>query len=161
MEVTTLKKKLMTLGIALLSLFPIAGLVACGEDKPTGTLYSLQEAYEQELLTVADLRNIAFYFNEELNDENYTSTPKNPAVLSKEVENNIKQKYRFDFEIPKNSIGLISIWSYFGTYNDCIAIGITDSYYAYDYVIIAEYAIAGVVFKNFHTASIRIWSENN
>lgn len=50
--------------------------------------------------------------------------------------------------------------SYYGTYNDCIALRITDSYNRYDYNIHEEYIIDGVSFYSFHVASISIYAPN-
>lgn len=57
-----IKKILFTL-IAVL-LFGFSGFTACGkEEKSTGQFYTLQEAYDNELLTVENLQSIAYQLN--------------------------------------------------------------------------------------------------
>lgn len=105
-------------------------LCACAEKKDNefsdtpakrGDFYTLQEAYDQGLITKADLQNIAYYQNYSKHDESYIPTPKNPAELSAETAHAIKQTYAYDLHIGKKP-SEIFVTKYYGMYNDCVAI---------------------------------------
>ena len=129
----------------------------CNNEK-TGNFYTLREAYDKGLLLKEDLENIAYYYNEsEIN--NYNPIPKTPAVIDKNTEKIIKEMYLEKILNNKNiSVNLVNLYKYYGTYNGSIALSITDDYYVYDYVCQDEYIIDGIIFYNFHEASIRIFT---
>ena len=144
-------KKLVTLGIAILLLFSMAALTACGneEDETMGTFYSLQEAYDEGLLAVEDLQNIASYSNcdpEELSEEVAATIREARAKALRTRDTNPK---------PEATADDITIIGYFGTYNDCVAIRLNDSFTDYPDVV-REIVVAGITFV-YSGASIIIW----
>lgn len=58
-----MKKMLKLLFPLFLSATIIGSLAGCKEKLPTGSFYTLQEAYEKGWLTKEDLMNIAYYHN--------------------------------------------------------------------------------------------------
>jgi hypothetical protein len=89
--------------------------------------YSLQEAYDQGLLTHEDLQSIAYYHNggyfdvnEEFTgwgyDENFTPVPKTPEILNVETENKIKelQAYNLRTREPNATAENVAIIEYYG-----------------------------------------------
>lgn len=138
----------------------ILSVVLVGCNKNLGKFYTLEEAYNLNLITKDDLKSIAYYFNKvESND--FVPKPKNPESIDKKTERLIKKTYLRDIlEEPGLSIKGVHIYEYYGTYNGCIALRITDSYNRYDYYFYEEYIIDGVSFYSFHVASIRIYAPN-
>ena len=133
-------------------------LVGC--NKNLGKLYTLEDAYNLNLITQDDLKSIAYYFNK-LEDTDFVPKPKNPESIDKKTERLIKKTYLRDIlKKPKLSIKKVHIYGYYGTYNGYIALRITDSYNCYDYNIHEEYIIGGVSFYHFHKTSIRIYAPN-
>ena len=131
-----------------------------GCNKNVGKLYTLEEAYDLNLITKDDLKSIAYYFNK-VESSDFVPKPKNPESISKRNERLIKKTYLRDvLKEPRLSIKKVHIYEYYGTYNGCIALRITDSYNCYDYYIYEEYIIDGVSFYDFHVASIRIYAPN-
>lgn len=116
----------------------------------TGMFYTLQEAYDKALLTVDDLESIAYYRSTEY-----------PESLSAEVKQVIKEtkadiiRTRASNPIIEAQASDISIIGYYGTYNDCIAIVLNDSFTDYPDVM-REETIAGVTF-DYSGARISIW----
>lgn len=122
-----------------------------------GAFYTLEEAYENDWLSQSDLLNIAFYYQGS-EDENFLPTSKDPETLSEDQILEIKKTYLCD--VLKMSDGdeeKINLYKYYGTYNDMIAVGVTDTYYLYDILVIPEYEIGGVVFYNFSQRDIFLW----
>ena len=146
--------------IIVLFMMLILSVVLVGCNKNAGKLYTLEEAYDLNLITKNDLKNIAYYFNKvESND--FVPKPKNPESISKKNERLIKKTYLRDvLKEPRLSIKKVHIYEYYGTYNGCIALRITDSYNRYDYNFHEEYIIDGVSYYDFHVASIRIYAPN-
>ena len=145
----------------LMICFMLAIIICIGGcNKNVGKLYTLEEAYDLNLITKDDLKNIAYYFNKvESND--FVPKPKNPESIDEKTERLIKKTYLRDIlKEPRLSTEKVHIYEYYGTYNDCIALRITDSYNCYDYLIHEEYIIDGVSFYSFHVASIRIYAPN-
>ena len=50
----------------------------------------------------------------------------------------------------------VEILDYYGTYNECIALQITDNIYLYDLVIEDEYKIGDVIFYNYCIRDIMV-----
>ena len=135
------------------------GLVGCNskEYEMIEKVYILREAYELNLLSKDDLENIAYYYNKLDNDE-FNAEPKNPEYINANIEKKIKKFYLKEIiNEPHISINYVNIYDYYGTYNRCVVVGITDSFYVYDYVIEDEYLVDGVSFYNFHEAAIRVF----
>lgn len=123
---------------------------AVKEDVGMGRFYTLQEAFDEGFLTVPDLQIIATYYNNKTDPLD---------ILNDTTVKTIKETYRESvINMPTVSLDGIIIMKYYGTFNGNIAIGITDDYHAYDYVIFDELDIEGVIFYKIHDASIRIWS---
>lgn len=154
-----MQKKIQILGVIIMVCL---GLF-CGCVNNNGTFYNLQEAYDNGWLTQKDLQSIAFYYNGGSSDESFIPEPKNPEILSKKTEEQIKKTYlnviKKDFPNAKTSG--ISIAEYYGVYNDCIAVRIKDNYYAVDIAVEPDYKIGGVSFYNFTLSGIQIWREGN
>lgn len=126
-------KKLICFFVLLTILF---SFTACAPQK-RGEFYTLQEAYDQGLLTVDDLKNIAYHLNGESPDESFVPTPKNPQTLSAATEKAIKETkaydYRNDTISPKKDVkpNGFRIVKYLGTYNNSLAIMIESNYYVH------------------------------
>lgn len=131
-----------------------------------GKFYTLQEAYDEGFLSIDDLKNIAYHFNEGSDDESFVPTPKTPEVLSEEIQNIIKRDYMEFLDIPmelkKSYPGgdkeAISISKYYGTYGNNIAICIYSKYYAVDLPPPIDFNIGGIIFYNWYAYfSVTIW----
>ncbi len=132
-----------------------------------GGFYSLDEAYENGLLTQDDLKNIAYYFHArngdtEYIDEAFAPDPKTPEALDQKTQYQIKRTYLNEvIDMPDGSFDQVVIYDYFGTYNDSIVVYISDTYHAYDYVIEPEHEIGGVCFYDYCSAVLQVWREKN
>lgn len=124
---------------------------ACAPQK-RGNFYTLQEAYDQGLLTIDDLKNIAYYQNGESPDESFVPILKNPETLSSKTENAIKESRAYYYR--NKEIGAIedakpqdyTIVRYLGTYKNSVAIIIMD--YRMNYLDInTTETIEGIPFK--------------
>ena len=148
-------------GLLLAMIFSFA---ACAPQKK-GEFYTLQEAYDQGLLTVDDLKNIAYYQNGESPDESFVPTAKNPETLSTETENAIKETKAYDYrnrEVnPKTDAkpNAYRIVKYLGTYNNCSAVMIESEYYDHNNAI-WEIDIEGIIFKYNNGNRIYIFKAN-
>lgn len=148
-------KKVLMICFMLVIVFFLGG---CTNGEIDGNFYTLREAYDKGLLLKEDLENIAYYYNE-FEISNYNPIPKKPAVIDKKTEKIIKKKYLEKILDNINiSVDVVNLYNYYGTYNGHIALSITDDYYVYDYLCQDEYIIDGIIFKNFHEASIRIFT---
>ena len=154
-------KKLIILGLMLAMILSFA---ACAPQKK-GEFYTLQEAYDQGLLTVDDLKNIAYYQNGESPDENFVPTAKNPEILSSKTENAIKESRAYYYR--NMEIGAIEdakssgyrIVNYLGTYNSSVAVMIEDYMVVYTCALWEE-EIEGVTFKYNYGNRIYIFKAN-
>ncbi len=155
-------KKYITLVLTL-----IMGLsIFCGCNTVKGSFYSLKEAYENEWLTTSDLQNIAYYYHvftqkEDKISSDFTAQPLTPETLDDKTVAGIKKTYQKDNDIPVSKKNLIHLDAYYGTYNDCVAVGISDTYYKYDLLFIPEYEIGGVTFYSYCPNRLTIWREDN
>ena len=135
-------------------------------NKSTGSLYTLQEAYANGLLTQEDLLSIAYYHNggrfhnEEIMSESYQPAPKIPEVLSGITELKIKitaaEEYREKRNIKDAEAEGFTITEYCGTYGDCVAVMMEDEYTLTSGVIWRD-TIAGVNISYYSGRSIKIW----
>jgi len=163
-------KKIIGLTTAVLLLFSLATCNPPEEEKPMGTFYSLQEAYAEALLTKDHLLSIAYYYNggrignEVLMTEEYSPIEKTPKELTSQMENSIKSAYLTKLQIPSSLIAEhpngISILDYFGIYEDCVAVRITDTYIPKDLPLAMNCSIDGVLFIDFRVEDIKIWRKN-
>lgn len=114
-------KFIFSLTVALFMLISISVIAAgCAKkEKITGKFYTLQEAYEQDLLTKDDLRVIAGYHNAE---KQYSER------LNGEIAETIKRDWTKDIEekfnehIEKIDGETALIKKYYGSYNGCVAV---------------------------------------
>lgn len=142
----------------------IAMLAACAP-KQRGTFYTLQEAYDQGLLTQDDLKSIAYYQNEGSDDESFTPIPKNPEVLSAKTEKAIRETKAYYFRnqspypIKEAKSKDIRILKYYGTYNNLVAVMFDDAYGGH-FDAEVKITIAGVLFHYLNSITIIIWKGN-
>ena len=159
-----MSKKLVGLAITVFVLLLVFGLTACKEspdgeqeDDVVGKFYTLQEAYDQELLTVSDLQSIA----------NYHANGTHPAdVLSIDVKNaikeiaarNMREKELDPVEEAKAEGFFIN--KYYGTYNGSVAFMIRNQYILYPAVELdINETIEGVLFHYNSPYKIVVWKQ--
>ncbi|MDE7454442.1 MAG: hypothetical protein K2M64_01280 [Clostridia bacterium] len=138
-------------------------VMGCTEEV-NGRFYRLQEAYDEGLLTQEDLLNIAYYHNggikgnEDLFPENYV--PKQKDNLDNSVTRKVKQGYlnQFYSKDENTSIDDVTILQYYGTYNGCVAVMISDEYSGVSTAIV-ELTVANVWIKFMDGREIIIWKE--
>ena len=81
-----------------------------GCNKNVGKLYTLEEAYDLNLITNDDLKSIAYYFNK-VESSDFVPKPKNPESISKRNERLIKRTYLRDvLKEPRLSIKKVHIY---------------------------------------------------
>ena len=134
-------KKIKSALVAVLAAAMLVAMLGCFAGcgpTPSGTFYTLQEAYEGGLLTREELMSIAYYhnggrqYNEEIMSEEYTPIPKEPAELSEETSLQIRNTAAWEYrESGHESLSEavaddFTITEYCGTYGDCVVIMITD-----------------------------------
>ena len=137
-------------------------LESCNTSKISAKFYSLEEAYEIKLISKDDLINIAFYYNGEkqINDDSISISKK--YELTDEESLKIKRAHanrledRFNDIVESIDINFIYIKAFYGKYNNCYAVHITDRYSSIDIYIEELHLIDGVVFENFVIPSIEI-----
>jgi len=137
------------------------------KDDRVGTFCSLQEAYEQGLLTTNDLRSIAYYYSLIVveggsnNPENFVPTPKNCEVLTGEVGDAVLSAFvnEFQKQFPSSDITASNtkIANYFGTYGKCIIVGARTDAVMLDFVFVPEQIIGEVLFRNFCSSLFTIY----
>lgn len=135
--------------------------------KAMGMLYTLEIAFEKGWLTTEELQSIAYYYCEESiyhdysEDELHPLIPKKPLTLSNVIQNVIKQTYLDELKehAPDATLENVKVAYYFGTYGDCIIIGVSDNYFDYDYLFIPEYYIGEVLFHNYCAQFVQVWKD--
>lgn len=133
-----------------------------------GTFYSLQKAYDDGLLTVDDLRSIAYYQSGGNDEPDILPTPKNPESLNDETEQAIKETHMVILRtqthldgtpmFPYAKLADITVLGYYGTYTGAIAIKISDSYSDYP-AVVKGLEVAGVTLT-YSGAVVTIWKAN-
>ena len=167
-------KRIICFGAALM----IGMCIFCGCGKePLWTFYTLQEAYDEGLLSVEDLKSIAYYHHngrqpifDEVNgwiyvgvEEGFVPTPKQPEKLNKQSENKMLKTWVTDYNSKHTEsikISNLFVERYYGTYNDCFAV-IFDEKDSYTSGISEFGEIANVSFVQNSNNPIQIWKENN
>lgn len=145
----------------------ILGLsIVCGCNTVKGSFYTLKEAYENEWLSTSDLQNIAYYYHmhtmqEDKISSDFTAQPLTPETLEDKIVAGIKKTYREENDIPISKMKLINLAAYYGTYNGCVAIEISDTYFQCDLLFIPEYEVGGVTFYNYCPNRQKLWREDN
>lgn len=148
-------RKIICLMLIFVMAFTMMTMVACKpekEDEPEerGTFYSLQEAYDQGLITQDDLESIANYYKSENQEE-----------LDEEIANAIKETRAYclrtlsSSSIKNAKADDVTILGYYGTYNNCFAVKIDDDFAVYT-TALREVTLAGIVFRYSNGNSIII-----
>ena len=153
----------------------VAGLscFAGCDPAPSGTIYSLREAYENGLLTKEELMSIAYYhnggrrYNEAIMGEDYTPIPKDPAELSEATSLQIRNTAAWEYQQEGTHAELdvtadgFQVQSYYGTYRGAVAAIIQCLYYEHPAVDRDfSYELDGVI-VHYHTYwEIEVWVEN-
>lgn len=118
-----MQKKMSVIAVIAIMLFGIFGIAGCTLEEDNivakGTFYSLQEAYDEGLLTFENLQCIADYHNngisypEELDD-----------CVSESVKRTWAESLRTDVINPRPEVNAeeIVITKYYGTYNNCFVV---------------------------------------
>ena len=133
--------------------------------KSVGSFYSLDEAYENGWLTQNDLKNIAYYYHTRHGetdhvDETFIPNPKTPENLSEDTQNKIKRTYLDEVAmVPDGVFERIEISQYFGTYNECVVIGIKSDYIVYEPILYPVHIIGEVFFYDYIPTAIDVWRE--
>lgn len=129
-------------------------LVGCNskkeEEEKMGKFYTLQEAYEYELLTVDDLKNIAYLYNNKIQN----------GLTNKEIEEDIKKTYLIQLQesISNAKIEDVYIKNYYGTYDDCIVVCVWDNCIDYD-LFFEDVKINSIIFKDYCTRCIFVYKK--
>lgn len=121
-----------------------------------GSFYTLREAYSKGVLTNSDLTQIAEYYHDRYSANQQNNLSVN--LLGEQTKKQIKQSYLVNILKDETlSDTYVTIYAYYGTYNDAIAVGITDNYNVYDVITIEGYEVGDVIFYNYAESDIRIW----
>lgn len=153
-------KKVYCMVVVLLCLILCCGILSACEDKDYGTLYSLDEAYEQNLISKEDLQKIAEIYNSD--SENRTASV---STLSEETARNIRCAYCLIWGQKVSRHKEVGISGYYGTYNTCTAVSvwadaaflIGDENGCVDPWYFETYEIDGVVFHWY--IGIYVWTK--
>ena len=126
-----------------------------GNNVNIGTYCGMQEAYDNGWITVEDLQSIA-------NHQNNGTDPND--TLSAEVEKAIKKTVAkdlrsFPYPILIATVKDVTIDRYYGTYNNCVAVMISNAYTEYPQALWDD-VIAGVIFHYYDGNVIVIWKQD-
>lgn len=139
------------------------GTLAACMPKKYGEFYSLQEAYDNGLLTKDDLKSIAYYHSGYL-EEGFIPTPLYPEKLSESTENKIKQTWAYEKNCEASNSEIVKYTSlnslsvrYNGTYNGAIAVVIVDNDNKHSLDVLYDEVIDGVKFVIHDYNDIKIW----
>ena len=143
-------------------------MVGCDNREPKGEFYTLQQGYDNGLITIEELQTIAYYHSNGHNCSYITPIPKDPESLDEETMQKIKndalifllaqkgkdgkQKY------PNATINDISVIGYYGTYNGVIVAKIADGFNGWADMVETT-IIAGVEFTYSGVLPV-LWKEN-
>lgn len=140
----------------------------CNNLEPKGEFYTLQQGYDNGLITIEELQTIAYYHSNGHNCSYITPIPKDPESLDEETMQKIKndglillldqkdkdgkQKY------PNATINDISVMGYYGTYNGVIAVKIAGGFHGWAGMVQTT-IIEGVEFTYSGVLPV-LWKEN-
>lgn len=128
------------------------------EELSMGKFYTLQEAYDEGLLTVDDLQSIANHFNNGTLPADTLSSAIE-AVIKETAAENMRNDDLSPIAGAKANDFLIL--KYFGTYNGSVAVIINDPYHDYPAVELdINETIAGVLFHYTNPNRIVVWKAN-
>ncbi len=139
-----MKKKIIVFLLVAVLLAMSICLCACNDSdnedvysnpRQLGDFHTLEEAYEQGIISHDDLLNIAYYNHQRYDffdfpddDPNFVGAPKDPEVLSEETKAAICETYALYMKTEENRInipkGHITVVEYYGTYNGWAVVGI-------------------------------------
>lgn len=143
------------IGICLLLL--IVTLTSCFNKT---NLYSLEEAYEKELITIEDLWNIAYIYNDYNNASDFEyDTKENSVVIDKRLERKIKKAYLKEelSDIIFATIDGVNIKSVYGLYGNSYVLEMDNNYEVVDLYIHERYEIDGVVFLDYTSYYFKLY----
>lgn len=148
--------------IIILSIISIFSLGACKEEvNDLGSFYSVERAYNEKLLSKSDLESIAYYH------KYYLIMSTIPEPLSVDIENLIKEAWVLKLQTrtsgtkyPDATTNDVTISGYYGKYNNCYAVMLTDVYTSYT-AALRNVEIDGVVFNYRDGNSILIWVQES
>ncbi len=123
-------------------------------EQMAGTFYTLQEAYDEGWLTKEDLQNIADHFNNDTTPIDILSTVLQGAIKEMRVELLHAHNSGSMLSATKDDVTIVK---YYGTYDNAIAVVITDIYSVYGQASTAEYIVEGIPFYNYGAPEILIW----
>ena len=143
-------------------------MVGCNNREPKGEFYTLQQGYDNGLITIEELQTIAYNHSNGHNCSFITPIPKDPESLDEETMQKIKndalifllaqkgkdgkQKY------PNATINDISVIGYYGTYNGVIVAKIADGFNGWADMV--ETTIIAVVEFTYSGVLPVLWKEN-
>ena len=122
--------------------------------------YTLESAYWNNLITLDDLLNIAYYYNNKTDlNQNFTYEITKKAPLSTSLLLEMQEAAYLQYKSDENPIVRenVNISNYYGTYSNCVALNIKADYYNGDPYYIESYTIDSVVFTNYYYTEIRIY----
>ena len=140
-------------------------LLACTDDA-VGHFYSLEEAYDNGLISDEDVKNIAYYYRDVtagggLSDEErsiFEPSAKCPDEPNDLTIEKIKKTYARDIlKNNRTALGRISIEYYYGTYNGNVVVNVTDDYRSRDLLFIDEITIGNTIILHYCPSIIRVW----
>ncbi len=143
--------------IVLLAVMLMVTSVFGGCSNSSGKILTLSEAYENNLISLDDIKNIAYYY-QGTTFENFS--PKPLTELDNATEKAIKITYltKLKKDFPNAKMDDISPISFYGCYNGCFAVIIGHRCVISDPLIIPETYIGGVCFYNMPALGIVIWT---
>lgn len=101
-------------------------MLMSGCDKKHGEFYTLEEAYNNGLLTKENLEEIAYYINENLNYPKALN-----RITEKKIKNDMAYKISCEMNIEKAEARDVFIKAYYGEYSGCYVVRIDYEYWAY------------------------------
>lgn len=111
----------------------------------------IDKAYEAGVITVEDLKSIAYYYNnyylEKKPEPDFDLIPMKRLSLYNKYRIIKTHFYYFDI-IDEPIINNIETFRYFGTYNGWAAVEVWDNINCYDVMFFPHYVIGGVDFYN-------------
>lgn len=130
-------RTLIVISVAVIIAFSVVGCISEEEHKTadigqTGVLYNLKEAYELGLISKDDLLQIAYYQNNGEDCPQRLTDGEIASVKNARAAELRKIKYsNGEFMCPDAKEDDVTIEKYYGTYNGCHAVMLTDIYHGY------------------------------
>lgn len=138
------------LTVWVLFLFVVA-LVSCKQNCVYYERLDLEVAFERGWITTEDLKSIAYYYNRETDEPNFTLVPK--TELTVDTEYKLKMSYLNSSGIkdsfPDANEKNIVYFQYYGTYNGFVVARIRDNLLCYDIKTYPHKIIGGVSFYDY------------